>query len=280
MNANSSVFISPRRFRKGNWLSWTILPASDILCCKTKAFTTARSEVVPKTGTDVLLDAQSSYSMKHLFLYHPNSHQIMPLSNAEVHFMILCGLSDASPSQTASCSSLQWRHLCLISLLSLYLEADLSCIWCSWDDQTLADEWWMMFHCGKEWEEQFFKTCFYPPLYVAHRTWICRQFLPFSAWKAMWASDQNKWAGRADSLWRQPQRNVNTSLGISWLKSYKSYCDPEPLTTAFDWKTSKGFAPDLKNNKYENMSLPISESLSSKRQRILWQGEAEEYYSK
>lgn len=216
-----------------------------------KSLHNGRSEVVPKTGRDVFVDIQSSYLWNICFCIILTSirpcHCPMLRSTSWFSVVFLMPahlrLSPALLSSWGTSASFPYF------LFFLKLASPAS-------DVAETTKHWQMndFPLWEKWADLFFKTRFYPPLYVAHRTWICRQLLPFSARKAMWANDQNKWALRADSLWRQPQRNawgVNISLGISCLKPYKRHCDLEPLTTAFDWKTSKG--SDLKNNKYENM---------------------------
>lgn len=48
------------------------------------------TEVVTLMEMGMFSDVWSGYSVQHLLLYHSSSYQNMPLSNGEVHFVVLC----------------------------------------------------------------------------------------------------------------------------------------------------------------------------------------------
>lgn len=160
--------------------------------------------VVSQMEMHMFSDVWSGYSAQHSLLYHSNSYQNMPLSNGEVHFMVLCWSFWCQPilrlpSTTPSCCH---THVCLISSLCLsMLRLPLPAC----DPSGMIKHWQKndsgRFVTGRI-RRPVFQICFFfLALYEAHRTWIGRWFPPFSAWKIMWASCQNQWAGGPFSLW-------------------------------------------------------------------------------
>lgn len=87
-DVDSSDSISFRHLVRASGFTWS--SSRSILPVRSYTTKFMITDVVTLMEMGIFSDLWSGYSLQHLLLYHSNSYENMPLSNGEVHFMVLC----------------------------------------------------------------------------------------------------------------------------------------------------------------------------------------------